>query len=149
MKLFASALAGVALLAATPASAASLCNCCSSGTTAACATACSSITPPAGQCTPTVDFAGAAAIGPGQNPLYGFSLKNLVVGQASKGQLEMLRQMLETARQSAESDRKVALQDYAAGKMNGNAAAALARRYDRAMVNYFLGIHAYRAARQQ
>lgn len=146
MKAVAAALAGAVLYTALPASAASLCNCCAGGTAAACASACQQVTPAAGQCTPVVDFAADAAIGPGQNPLYGFSLKNLVVGPASAAQRELLRRMLEEARLAAEADRKTALRDHAAGKMNANAAAALARRYDRAMVNYFLGIHAFRAA---
>lgn len=149
MKLFAAALAGFALFAAVPAQSASLCNCCASGTPASCATACATVKPAANMCIPVVDFAADAAIGPGQNPLYGISLKTLDVSNASSSQLEMLRRMLEKSRKGAEGDRKAALKDFAAGKMNANAAAALARRYDRAMVNYYLGMKAFQAARHQ
>jgi hypothetical protein len=141
MKLFAAALAGFALFAAVPAQSASLCSACS------CATACATVKPAANMCIPVVDFAADAVIGPGQNPLYGISLKTLDVSNASSSQLEMLRRMLEKSRKGAESDRKAALKDFAAGKMNANAAAALARRYDRAMVNYYLGMKAFQASR--
>jgi hypothetical protein len=147
MKLFAAALAGFALFAAVPAQSASLCNCCAAGTPASCATACATVKPADKLCIPVVDFTADPVIGPGQNPLYGISLKTLDVSNASASQLEMLRRMLETSRRAAEKDRKAALKDFAAGKMNSNAAAALARRYDRAMINYYLGMKAFQAAR--
>jgi hypothetical protein len=146
MKVVLPAVFGVLLCSALPASAASLCNCCGGGTAATCSTACEQVKPPEGQCVSTVDFSGSVTIGPGKNPLYEMSLQNLFVGPATKPQLESLRLLLEQSRLGAEVDRKMALHDFAGGKIDKVAADSAAKRYDDAMVNYFLGVHAYREA---
>lgn len=60
--------------------------------------------------------------------------------------IETFRQLLETARKGAERDRKSALRAFSAGKIDGSQAQSLASRYDDALVNYYLGVQAYRVA---
>ncbi|MBI2719614.1 MAG: hypothetical protein HY245_01170 [Rhizobiales bacterium] len=140
--------AGVALLLLSPAAgAASLCNCCGEGTAASCAKTCETAKPPQGQCTVVVDYAGTAEISPGVNPLYGVSLRNLVVGTPDKVQSELLRRLLEAARRGAENDRRISFRDYERGKIDRAGAAANEKRYEDAIVNYFLGMDAWRNAR--
>lgn len=144
MKAFAPALAAL-LLAALPASAASLCNCCTSGTPEACASVCAPLKPVEGLCLPAVDFAGTAAIGDGQNPLYDVPLKGLNLKGTGRKDLEAFRVLLEGSRKGIEKDRRSALRERAKGMIDQAAAASAARRYDDAMVNYYLGMNAYRA----
>lgn len=135
------------LLWALPADAAGLCNCCGDTTAQSCATACADVKPPAGQCQATVDYAATAEIGPGVNPLYGISLRNMNVGKPSRTQIEALRSLLEKSRRSAEKDRLSSWHDYDHGKLDAAGLADTRKRYDAAMVNYFLGMSAYKNAK--
>ena len=144
MKAFAPALA-VLLLAALPASAASLCNCCTTGTSEACASVCAPLKPAEGLCLPAVDFAGTAAIGDGQNPLYDVPLNSLDLKGTGRKDMESFRILLEGSRKGIEKDRRSALRERAKGMIDQAAAASAAKRYDDAMVNYYLGMNAYRA----
>ena len=146
MKSLVPALALILLTGAAPASAASLCNCCATGTTDACKASCESVKPAEGMCLPAVDFGGTASVAPGQNPLYDVPLRDLHFSGVKAGDLEAFRELMEMARKGVESDRKQALRDHAGGKIDNAAAVGAAKRYDDAIVNYFLGMHAYRDA---
>ena len=135
------------LLSNAPALAADLCNCCGEAAAQSCASACESIKPGAGQCIPTVDFLGKAEIAPGKNALYDFSLRNLKVSQGDDGSLELFRRLLEKLRRGAESDRKLALRERRVGKIDAATALTFAKRYDDAIVNYYLGAQAYQLAK--
>lgn len=146
MRAFVPAFAGALMFAAASASAASLCNCCSSGTAEACTATCATVKPAEGMCIPAVDFAGSAKIGAGQNPLYDVPLKGLNITGASRSDLESFRRLLEKSRMGAERDRRLALRDLRHRRIDAAAAASAAKRYDDAIVNYFLGMYAYRDA---
>ena len=127
-----------------PAGAASLCNCCGASTVSSCATACSPVKPAAGQCVATVDYAGTAKIADGVNPLYDVPLRNMWLDGAKPSQLELFRRLLEKSRRGAEADRRKALRAHARNKIDGAEAVLLAKRYDGALVNYYLGMQSYR-----
>jgi hypothetical protein len=129
------------------ASAADLCNCCGEAVAGPCASACQTVETTPGQCIPIVDFDGKAEIGPGKNALYEFSLRNLRVSKTDDHSLERFRRLLERLRRAAEADRKLGLRDRRRGKIDDAGAAALAARYDGAIVNYYLGAQAYRLAK--
>jgi hypothetical protein len=148
MKHLLRALAAAAWLTGGSASAANLCNCCATGTAAACATACADAKPVEGLCLPAVDFEGAANIGPGQNPLYEVPLKSLNLAGTKREGLEAFRGLLEMSRKGVEKDRRVALRDFRKNLIDAAAASTAAKRYDDAMVNYYLGMNAYRRAFQ-
>lgn len=139
------ALAG--LLSSSASQAASLCNCCGASTVAACTAACSAVTVPEGQCLPAVDYDARAEIGEGVNPLYDVPLQSLSLGQADRAQIELFRRLMEASRRGAEKDRRLALRAYARGKIDRTEAERLNKRYEDAIVNYYLGINAFRAAR--
>jgi hypothetical protein len=139
------ALLGLAATLGTELQAASLCNCCSSGTDEACKTACEATTS-LPQCSAVVDFDGDARIGPDHNPLYGASLKDLRITGATRVQLESFRALLEASRKGAEADRKQALRDRKRGEIDSITAGQKALRYEQAIVNYYLGVAAYRSA---
>ncbi len=128
------------------ASAASLCNCCGEGTPAPCTAACAPVNPACGHCIATLDSGGETLIGPDQNLLYDVQLRNTRLDPSSKPAVEAFRHLLETARKGAESDRRSALDAFKAGKIDGPRAQSLASRYDDALVNYYLGVQAYRLA---
>ena len=144
MKFHAIATAGAMVLLTTAAQAASLCNCCGASTVSSCATACSPVKPAAGQCVATVDYAGPAKIADGVNPLYDVPLRNMWLDGAKPSQLELFRRLLEKSRRGAESDRRKALRAHARNKIDGAEAVLLAKRYDGALVNYYLGMQSYR-----
>jgi len=146
MKAFIPALAGALMFTAATASAASLCNCCGSGTAESCTATCETVKPAEGMCIPAVDFTSSAKIGAGQNPLYEVPLKGLNITGASRSDLESFRRLLERSRKGAERDRRSALRDLRHRTIDTAAAASAAKRYDDAIVNYFLGMHAYRDA---
>lgn len=127
--------------------AASLCNCCGGQTVQSCATACEAVKPAEGQCVATVDYFAAPDIAPDRNPLYDISLRNMWLGTPDRAGLESFRRLLEKSRRGAERDRKEALSAHARGKIDDDTASAKARRYDDAIVNYYLGIQAFRLAR--
>jgi len=141
------ALTGAMIWMAGTAGAAGLCNCCGSATETACTTACTSVTPPAGQCIITVDYNAKAEICPGVNPLYGVSLRNILPGKPSAAQRESFRRMLEAARRGAEADRRASFRDFAHGKIDAAKSDANEKRYGDAMVNYYLGYSAYLATK--
>lgn len=139
---------GLIGLSSVQTSAAGLCHCCGDATAASCVSACTTIKPAEGQCVAIVDFEGRAEISAGKNPLYDMSLSNLWIGTPDDRGLESFRRLMERARRGAEGDRKAALRDRRRGKIDDVTAAAFAKRYEDAMVNYFLGITAYRQARK-
>ena len=139
--------AGLALLSLSgPAQAASLCNCCGKFTAQSCATACAEVTPPADQCQATVDYTADAEIGPGANPLYGISLRNINLGHSKPPELEALRRLLERSRRAAERDRRTGWRQFEKGKIDKAAVDASDKRYDGALVNYFLAVSAFHEA---
>jgi len=73
-------------------------------------------------------------------------LRNLWIGSPNRKQLEAFRRLLELARKGVEKDRKMALKQRRQGKIDAAAAAAAAKRYDEAIVNYYLGLRSYRDA---
>ena len=147
MRLMLAAVAGFIGLGAAETHAASLCNCCGSGTAQSCSTACAPVKVAEGQCVATVDFAAKAEIGPGKNPLYDVPLQNVWLGQPDASGLEAFRRLLEAARKGVEADRLAALKDYRKGTIDRTTSDARAKRYDDALVNYYLGIQAFRIAR--
>lgn len=96
------------------------------------------------QCRVAIDYGKTAEIGPGVNPLYGISLRNVDVGHPSRAQRESLRRLLEGARRAAESDRKSAWRAFEAGTLDDAGLKDANKRYDTALVNYFLGVNAMR-----
>lgn len=143
------AAAGLMWVMGQPALAANLCNCCGDATAASCVSACTVIASAPSQCVPTVDFSAKPDVGPGKNALYEFSFRNLKVQQTDNTSLELYRRLLEKLRKGAEKDRKAALRDRRDGKIDEVAAASLSKRYDDAIVNYYLGAQAYRLAKSQ
>jgi hypothetical protein len=148
MKRLAILVSGTMVFLSLPASAASLCNCCGSSTAANCQAVCAPVKPVEGQCVATVDFAGKGEIAEGVNPIYDLSLRNMWLGSPNTDQLEAFRKLLELSRKGAESDRRAALRQFAKGKIDKAAADAAAKRYDDAIVNYFLGFHSYSEAKR-
>ncbi len=148
MKLSLPVLAAALMWMSHGAVAASLCNCCATGTVEACATVCAAVKPTEGMCLPAVDFAATATITAGQNPLYDVSLKSLDLAGTKRGSLEAFRSLLEMSRQGVEKDRRSALRNFKKGTIDAAAASTAAKRYDDAMVNYYLGMNAYRRAFQ-
>lgn len=140
---------GLLLIGTTPAQAASLCNCCGEKTVASCVAACETVSVEADQCVPTVDFAAKADIGPGKNALYEFPLSNLKIYKTDETSLELYRRLLEKLRMGAEADREAALWERHDGKIDEATAASRVKRYEDAIVNYYLGAQAYRLAKRQ
>ncbi len=147
MKLAVAAFAACTFLSGAAAQAASLCNCCGDATAASCAAACAPVKPAQGQCVAAFDPAGETVIAAGQNPLYDIPLRNAWLDPVNKGNLEAFRRLLEKARKGAEADRRGALRDRRRHKIDSETALSLAERYDDAMVNYYLGMQAYRLAK--
>jgi hypothetical protein len=138
-------LAGLGLLlTSAPVNAASLCNCCATGTAETCSTVCAPVKPAPGQCVARVDYAGEAVIADGENPLYGISLLGLDLNDAVRPELEGVRRLLEDSRRGVEKDRKASARDFRKGKIDGAGLAANTQRYEDAIVNYYLGLRAYR-----
>jgi hypothetical protein len=139
------ALAGAGLfLAAASVNAASLCNCCASGVAQSCSAICAPAKPAPGQCLAMIDHDGQATIAPGENPLYGISLLSLSLEDAARPQLEDLRRLLENSRRGLEKDRKASIRDFRKDKIDAATAQANGKRYEDAIVNYYLGLRAYR-----
>ena len=143
------AITGAMLFLAGSASAASLCNCCGARTVQACTKVCAPAKPAAGQCLAAADYAENAVVADGVNPLYDISLREVWLGSPGRAELEWLRQFLEQARLGAEKDRRTALKQFAGGKIDQATAAARAKRYDEALVNYYLGMQSYWDARKK
>lgn len=138
-------LAGLGLLlTAAPVNAASLCNCCATGTAENCSTVCAPAKPAPNQCVARVDYSGEAVIADGENPLYGISLLGLDLNDAVRPELERVRRLLEDSRRGVEKDRKAAARDFRKGKIDDAGLAANTQRYENAIVNYYLGLRAYR-----
>jgi hypothetical protein len=138
---------GLFCLQGVAAAAANLCDCCGEQTAQSCATACAPVKPPEGQCVATVDFSSKAKINPDKNPLYDISLRNMWLGTPDGAGLESFRRLLESARRGAERDRKAALRAHARGKIDDATNAVKVKRYEDAIINYYLGMQAYRLAR--
>ena len=132
------------LLTSAPGNAASLCNCCATGTAQSCSAACAPVKPATGQCVARVDYAGEAVIADGDNPLYGISLLSLDLKDAVRSELEWVRRLLENSRRGVERDRKASARDFRKGKIDDATLAAHGKRYEDAIVNYYLGLRAYR-----
>jgi hypothetical protein len=146
MKTLVAAIAGVLMLSASAASATNLCNCCGSGTAESCQAACQTVKPAEGMCLPVVDYQGKATIAAGRNPLYDVPLRGLSLEGTKRGDFEVFRRLLERARKGVETDRRSALRNFRRGRIDASAASAAAKRYNDAIVNYYLGMHAYRDA---
>jgi hypothetical protein len=91
-----------------------------------------------------MDYAGEAVIADGDNPLYGISLLGLNLKDAVRPELEGVRRLLEDSRRGVEKDRKASARDFRKGKIDEATLAANTRRYEDAIVNYYLGLRAYR-----
>ena len=132
------------LLTSAPGNAASLCNCCATGNAESCSAVCAPVKPAPGQCVAKVDYAAEAVIADGDNPLYGISLLGLDLRDAARPELEGVRRLLEDSRRGVEKDRKASARDFRKGKIDGATYAAHSKRYEDAIVNYYLGLRAYR-----
>ncbi len=132
------------LLASAPVSAVSLCNCCATGVAESCGAVCAPAKPAPGQCVAKVDYAGEAVIADGDNPLYGISLLGLDLRDAARPDLEGVRRLLEDSRRGVEKDRKISARDFRKGKIDDATLAVITKRYEDAIVNYYLGLRAYR-----
>jgi hypothetical protein len=138
-------LAGLGLLlTSAPGNAASLCNCCTTGVAESCSVVCAPAKPVTGQCVARVDYAGEAEIPEGDNPLYGISLLGLDLKDAMRPELEGVRRLLEDSRRGIEKDRKTSALDFRNGKIDDAGLAGRTKRYEDAIVNYYLGLRAYR-----
>ena len=138
-------LAGLGLLlTSAPVNAASLCNCCTTGVAESCSAVCAPAKPVTGQCVARVDYAGEAEIPDGDNPLYGISLLGLDLKDAMRPELEGVRRLLEDSRRGVEKDRKTSALDFRNGKIDDAGLAGSTKRYEDAIVNYYLGLRAYR-----
>jgi hypothetical protein len=102
-------------LTSAPVSAASLCNCCTTGSAE-----------------------------DGDNPLYGISLLGLDLKDAVRPDLEGVRRLLENSRRGVEKDRKASARDFRKGRIDNATLAANIKRYENAIVNYYLGLRIYR-----
>lgn len=131
-------------LASAPVNAASLCNCCATGTAQSCSAVCAPAKPAPSQCVARVDYAGESVIADGANPLYGISLLGIEMKDALRPELEGVRRLLEDSRRGVEKDRKISALDFRNGKIDDAALAANTKRYEDAIVNYYLGLRAYR-----
>jgi len=131
-------------LASAPVNAASLCNCCATGTAQSCSAVCAPAKPAPSQCVAKVDYTGEAVIADGANPLYGISLLGLDLNDAARPELEGVRRLLEDSRRGVEKDRKTSALDFRKGKIDDTGLAANTKRYEDAIVNYYLGLRVYR-----
>ena len=131
-------------LTSAPVNAASLCNCCATGGAESCSAVCAPVKPAPGQCVAMVDYAGEAVIADGVNPLYGVSLLGLDLRDAQRPELEGVRRLLEDSRRGVEKDRKASARDFRKGKIDNATLAAHSKRYEDAIVNYYLGLRTYR-----
>ena len=91
-----------------------------------------------------MDYAGEAVIADGENPLYGISLLSLSLKDTVRPELEGVRRLLENSRSGVEKDRKASARDFRKGRIDEATLAANAKRYEDAIVNYYLGQRAYR-----
>ena len=138
-------LAGLGLLlVSAPGNAASLCNCCTTGVALSCSVVCAPAKPVTGQCVARVDYIGEGVIADGDNPLYRISLLGLELKDAMRPELEGVRQLLEDSRRGIEKDRKTSALDFRNGKIDDVGLAGSTKRYEDAIVNYYLGLRAYR-----
>ena len=138
-------LAGVGLFFATVSvNAAGLCNCCATGVTDSCKTVCAPAKPMPNKCIAMLDYTGQTTIAADDNPLYSISLLNIHLENATRPQLEGFRKLLELTRRGVEKDRKTFYRDFRKRKIDEATAMANAKRYEDAIVNYYLGLHAYR-----
>ena len=131
-------------LTSAPVNAASLCNCCATGVAESCSAVCAPVKPEPGQCVAKVDYAGEAVIADGDNPLYGISLLGMDLKDAARPELEGVRRLLEDSRLGVEKDRKASARDFRKGKIDDAALAVNTKRYEDAIVNYYLGLRTYR-----
>ena len=132
------------LLTSVPVSAASLCNCCATGVAENCRAVCAPAKPAPGQCVALVDYAGEAVIADGENPLYGLSLLSLDLSDAARPELEGVRRLLEDSRRGVEKDRTSSARDFRKGRIDDATLSVNTKRYEAAIVNYYLGLRAYR-----
>lgn len=138
-------LAGTGLfLASVSVNAASLCNCCDTGVAENCTTVCTPAKPAPNQCIAMLDYAGKTTVSASDNPLYGISLRTIHLEDAQRPQLEGFRKLLEFTRRGLEKDRKTFYRDFRKHKIDEATAMANAKRYEDAIVNYYLGLQAYR-----
>jgi len=83
-------------------------------------------------------------IADGDNPLYGISLLSMDLNDAVRPELEGVRRLLEDSRRGVEKDRKASARDFRKGRIDDATLVVNTKRYENAIVNYYLGLRAYR-----
>jgi hypothetical protein len=91
-----------------------------------------------------VDYAGEATIAAGEIPLYGISLRSISLEEPMRPQLESFRRLLEMGRRGVEKDHITSARDFRKGKIDEAAVKVNSQRYEDVIVNYYLGLRAYR-----
>lgn len=136
--------AGIAgLFGTAQARAAGLCDCCASSLTPSCDTACKKVTLQPQQCPAVVDYEGTGDTVKGRNPLNGRSLKDVVLGDPSRKELEKFRLFLESCRRDAVWVYVKALKAFRKNKIAKAELDAAKALNEEAMVNYYHGMRAY------
>lgn len=147
MRTAVAAVAGLTCLISVEANAAAFCNCCGEATAVSCKVVCEPVKPVLGQCVATIDFDARTRIAPDQNPLYDIPLDNFWLNTSDDVKTELFRRLLERSRKGVEADRRLAAKSYRTGKIDRPTVEARAKRYEDALVNYYLGAQAYKIAR--
>ena len=148
MKLAFAAALGLATLLGGTAQAASLCNCCGSETAQSCATlvrrsrSCLANAWRPSTSMPKLDDRTRPEPALRHSPA-----ERLVGFRRQETSLKCFAVCWKAARKAAEADRRKALAERRKGSIDAATAEQLARRYDDAMVNYYLGMQSYRIAR--
>jgi hypothetical protein len=126
--------------------AAGLCDCCASSLTPSCETACKPVTLAPAQCPAIVDYEGSGDTVSGKNPLNGRSLKDIMLGDPSRQQLEAFRIFLENSRRDAVWVYVKALKAFRQTKITEEELATAKALNEEALVNYYHGMNAYLTA---
>ena len=108
---------------------------------------CEPVKPALGQCAATIDFGARTRVAADRNPLYDIPLDNFWLNTSDGVKIELFRRLLERSRKGVEADRRLAAKSYRTGKIDRPTVEARAKRYEDALVNYYLGAQAYKIAR--
>ena len=120
-----------------------LCDCCASSLSQSCEAACQKVTLEPQQCPAVVDYEGTGDTVKDRNPLNGRSLKDMVLGEPSRQQLETFRLFLEKCRRDAVWVYVKALKAFRAKRITKPELDAAKALNEEAMVNYYHGMRAY------
>jgi hypothetical protein len=123
-----------------------LCDCCASSLTTSCDAVCKKVTLEPQQCPAVVDYEGDGDTVKGKNPLNGRSLKDMVLGEPRREQLEDFRRFLERGRRDAVWVYVKALKAFRAKKITEEELKAAKALNEEALVNYYHGMNAYLTA---